>query len=279
MIPTYRVLHPELPVAGLRQQCALGVMIKAPRAGASKTRLSPPLTPIEAAELSACFLRDTVNNIAGAGLSEPAAGIAVYTPVGAEAAFDGMLPEEFSLLAQRGEAFGDRLFYATQDLLAVGYESLCLIDSDSPTLPTAWLAWAARSLKAPGDRVVLGPSADGGYYLIGLKRAHRHLFTDVVWSTEQVLAQTIQRAAEINLAVELLPTWYDVDDAASLAELCAEFWPDHPPGEHKGSTGYAAPHTRRYIEQIIAVEGDKRIWPNRPMKPTRPMMEELTTHA
>ncbi|MEO6726584.1 MAG: DUF2064 domain-containing protein, partial [Blastocatellia bacterium] len=149
-------------------------------------------------------------------------------------------------------------------------------DSDSPTLPTAWLARAARALTAPGDRVVLGPAADGGYYLIGLKQAHRHLFTDVAWSTARVLEQTMQRAAEISLEVELLPTWYDVDDAASLAELCEEFWPDNTQGELPDSIGYDAPHTRRYIEQIIAAEGHERIWPNRLI---RPMREEFTTHA
>src|SRR5205823_11592800 len=81
---------------------------------------------------------------------------------------------------------------------------------------------AASMLARDGDRVVLGPSQDGGYYLIGLKRPHRNLFERIAWSTADVLAHTIERAAEINLRVEFLPTWYDVDDAATLCLLCDE---------------------------------------------------------
>lgn len=261
MSHSYSLLNPQSSVPAPQQGCALGVMIKAPRAGASKTRLVPPLTHDEAAALSACFLRDTTDNIARIARSERAAGVAVYTPVGTEAAFDGLLPAGFSLLAQRGEAFGDRLFHAAHDLLAVGYESLCLIDADSPTLPTALLLQAVNALARASDRVVLGPTADGGYYLIGLKQAHRHLFTDVEWSTARVLAQTVARAAEINLAVELLPAWYDVDDAASLSALCDELFAAEAAHARDGLAGYAATHTRCYLAQLLAAEGRARIWP------------------
>src|SRR5438105_12173705 len=171
----YPMLDPSAPSPAPRAACALGVMIKAPRAGASKTRLVPPLTHAEAAALSVCFLRDTAANIArvGAHAHHAAAGVAVYTPVGAAGAFDGLLPEGFSLLAQRGESLSERLCHAAEDLLAVGYESLCLIDADSPTLPTELLALAVAAVARPGERVVLGAADDGGYYLIGLKRAHR----------------------------------------------------------------------------------------------------------
>ncbi len=93
------------------------MMIKAPRAGESKTRLVPPLAPDEAASLSVCFLRDTAANIAGVSSQGGAEGVAVYTPVGAETVFDGLLPESFKLLAQRGEGFGERLFNATNERL------------------------------------------------------------------------------------------------------------------------------------------------------------------
>lgn len=243
------------------------MMIKAPRAGQSKTRLVPPLTHAEAAALSVCFLRDTTENIAGVAVNRQAEGVAVYTPVGAEAAFANLLPAEFSLLAQRGESFGERLFYAASDLLAIGYESLCLIDSDSPTLPPVLLAQAVAALAREGDRVVLGPSDDGGYYLIGIKRAHERLFADVEWSTAKVLGQTIERAGEINLEVELLPAWYDVDDAATLRVLCEELF---SPRENNASEndasennrgGYPAPHTRRYLTQLLESEERERIWP------------------
>jgi len=243
------------------------MMIKAPRAGASKTRLVPPLTHEEAASLSVCFLSDTAENIAAAcaGSGGGAWGVAAYTPVGAESAFDGLLPAGFSLLAQRGDTFGERLFNAADDLLAAGFDSLCLIDSDSPTLPTGALASAIAELARPGERVVLGPADDGGYYLVGLKAAHRRLFADIEWSTERVLAQTVERARECDLDVALLPAWYDVDDAATLARLCAELFAEGdaaacPPGPARFS-GYAAPRTRAHLAGLIDGEGRARIWP------------------
>ena len=285
MISSYTILDPESSATRVRPRtCALAVMIKAPRAGASKTRLVPPLTHEEAAALSVCFLRDTAENIDGAcaslhqttapqtgeGVEESprAAGVAVYTPAGAEAAFEGLLPRSFALLAQRGEEFGARLLHAAEDLLRLGYDSLCLIDSDSPTLPQSALASAARALDRPGDRVVLGPADDGGYYLIGLRRPHGRLFEEITWSTEHVLRQTIERGRELNLEVELLPTWYDVDDAATLARLCAEQFGPGGRGAPSDSQftageqeGYEAPHTREFLARLIAREGRARIWP------------------
>ncbi len=121
-------------------------------------------------------------------------------------------------------AFGERLAFATEDLLRLGFDSLCLIDSDSPTVPQQAFAEAVDLLAQPGDSIVLGPSDDGGYYLIGLKKLHRQLFEGIDWSTERVLEQTIQRAREIELQVHLLPTWYDVDDRDTLGRLCQEFF-------------------------------------------------------
>lgn len=231
-------------------------MIKVPRAGASKTRLVPPLAPDEAAALSVCFLHDTTANIADVAFDESADSIAVYTPVGAESAFNELLPSGFCLLAQRGESLGDRLFHAAEDLLNLGYESLCLINSDSPTLPRASLIKAVGALSHPGDRVVLGPSKDGGYYLIGLKKAHRHLFNNIEWSSAQVLSQTIERAGEIALDVELLPAWYDVDDAASLRHLCDELFAQNGARTtHDDFIGYPAPHTRDYLRRLMETKG------------------------
>ena len=102
------------------------------------------------------------------------------------------------------------------------YQSVCLLNSDSPTLPQAYLSTAATALAVDGDRIVLGPSTDGGYYLIGLKTAHRRLFEDVEWSTERVFQQTVARAKEVGLPVVVLPTWYDVDEAESLRTLAGE---------------------------------------------------------
>ena len=274
---SFRVLDPNLPDVGTRKLCALAVMTKAPQPGQVKTRLVPLLTPDEAAELNKCFLRDTAAAISwacsrrpacppkpwrrrvgeasktqfeqpGASHSEAATaacGIAVYTPVGAESAYTDILPADFSFLPQRGDKFGERLYFAVEDLFKCGFESVCLIDSDSPTVPAENFAEAVELLSAIGDRVVLGPSDDGGYYLIGVKKPHRQLFEQIDWSTERVLKQTIQRANEIGLGVKLLPTGYDIDDAHNLRRLCNELLADTK------STGIA-PYTRELLARLTA---------------------------
>src|SRR3954447_10040498 len=160
-----QILDPNSPARVAPRLCALGIMTKAPLPGKVKTRLSPPLTPEEAAELNACFLRDLSMSILHATETAPAQGVAVYTPAGEEKLYENILPKDFLLLPQRGDDFGERLIVAAHDLLAVGFESVCLINSDSPGVPAASFAEAANELAQPGDRVVLGPSDDGGYYL------------------------------------------------------------------------------------------------------------------
>jgi rSAM/selenodomain-associated transferase 1 len=272
---THALLDPSSPSARARGRCALAVMTKAPLAGESKTRLAPPLTPEEAAALSACFLRDTAASVAEAcaALEGSAHGVVAYTPAGAEDSFDGLLPAGFALLAQRGENFGARLWNAARDLFAAGYGSLCLIDSDSPTLPTRALVAAAEELMKPGERVVLGAADDGGYYLVGIKSARARLFQEIDWSTPRVAAQTIARAEECCLPVALLPAWYDVDDARTLARLCEELLDtpretteqtraEAPRDDNAASLrGYDAAHTRDFLARLVAREGRARILP------------------
>ena len=101
-------------------------------------------------------------------------------------------------------------------LVVRGHPVAAVLNSDSPTLPPAYLVELAEALARPGDRAVLGPATDGGYYVLGLKAPHARLFEDVEWSTENVAEQTLARAREIGLPVHVLPPWYDVDDLASL---------------------------------------------------------------
>src|SRR5438128_2430016 len=124
MKAVHRVLDPSISNPSLRRRCALAVMTKAPRAGQVKTRLVPPLTADEAAALNRCFLRDTAAAISKA-CGETARGIAVYTPLGAEPAYIGILPSHFELVPQRGHGFGERLACATEDLFRIGFQSVC----------------------------------------------------------------------------------------------------------------------------------------------------------
>jgi uncharacterized protein len=239
----HRALNPAQNDPGAHGRCALAVMTKAPRRGMVKTRLVPPLTDEEAAQLNIQFLRDTAAAISEVSKRSSASAVAVYTPAGSEAAYAGILPPDFQLLLQRGELLGDRLVFAVEDLFQNGFASVCLIGSDSPTVPTEAYAQAVSELAQPGDRIVIGPSDDGGYYLIGLKQVHRRMFEEIDWSTERVLEQTKQRARELSLELSLLPSGYDVDDRAALQRLCDELLRGDRPGD-------IAPNTRRFLVQL-----------------------------
>jgi rSAM/selenodomain-associated transferase 1 len=216
---------------------ALAVAAKAPQRGAVKTRLHQVLSADDATELYCCFLQDTVALMRRV----PSADLFIsYTPEGSEGLFRPLICDGEHLILQRGENFGERLFYTLEDLFDRGYEAAMVMDADSPTLPSSYVARGFEMLARPGDRVVLGPAADGGYYLIGVKRPHRQLFERINWSSETVLEETLDRAREIDLEACLLPEWFDVDDVVSFRRLCNDVLKE-------SSNGNRAVHTRRFI--------------------------------
>jgi hypothetical protein len=256
----HRVLDPQTPDPTFSGHCALALMTKAPRAGKVKTRLVPPLKEEEAAELNKCFLRDTAAAISACCRSPRvqmdghliACGVAVYTPVGAEPDYHDILPLSFSLLPQRGQDFGERLFFAAEDLFKCGFETVCLIDSDSPTIPAENFVRAVELLSSPDKCMVLGPCDDGGYYLIGLRSLRRKIFEGIDWSTERVFGQTKQRAVQIGVEVRELPRGFDVDDQTTLRRLCNELL-----GE--GAPHNVAPNTKEFLRHLLAGDGQRRI--------------------
>ena len=207
--------------------CAIAVMAKASRAGRTKTRLAPPLTPEQAADCNTAFLRDIADNLLAASSVASIAGYLAYGPPGEDAFFE-FRPAGIGLFEAWQPSFGETLAFTIEALLARGHASACVLNADSPTLPPGLLVEAAARLAAPGERIVLGPSTDGGYYLLGMSRLHARLFEDIAWSTDVVCRQTIERAAEIGLEVAMLPEWYDVDDAAALALLRGELLEGRP---------------------------------------------------
>jgi rSAM/selenodomain-associated transferase 1 len=241
------VNHP----ANRAARCALAIMAKAPGAGRTKTRLSPLLSPHEATQLGCCFLRDMTANIALAGRSMAIDAYVAFAPAGTETAFDGLVEPGTGFVLADGSmpapggvvGLGACLLQAMASLFASGYGAVGLLNADSPNLPTARLSEAARLLASPGERVVLGPASDGGYYFIGMKAAHAGVFRDIDWSTVRVGEQTRERAADLGLALVELEPWYDVDDAVSLRELLRDL-------EAAARTGdaYAAPATARFLE-------------------------------
>jgi uncharacterized protein len=146
------------------------------------------------------------------------------------------------------------LLHTIEEILGRGHCSAVVINSDSPTLPTALLVETAEVLAQPGERAVLGPSSDGGYYLLGLKTAHHRMFEDIAWSTERVTEQTLERAREIKLDVHILPVWYDVDDVDGLRRLGDEL------GRQRASSPESDLHEPSYA---VATEALFRsMWPD-----------------
>jgi glycosyltransferase A (GT-A) superfamily protein (DUF2064 family) len=177
-------------------------------------------------------------------------GFGVYSPAGCEAELRAILPKTFGLVLQENTDFGVVLLSAVRTLLDAGHDCAILINSDSPTLPPELLREAIEALRRPGDRVVLGPATDGGYYLIGLKVAHAELFRVIPWSTAEVFRLTVERARKIGLAIVTLPVWYDVDDAATFAVLERELAGDRPPFAAAGLVGGPATATRAFLRTL-----------------------------
>jgi glycosyltransferase A (GT-A) superfamily protein (DUF2064 family) len=214
----------------------------------------------EAASISRCFLKDTSAAIQGLSREDSfVVGVAIYTPMGTETTLGEFLPPGFKLIAQREGEFGARLSGAVEDLFSVGFSAVCLIDSDSPTLPFHCWRELSAFLKEPEDRMVIGPCWDGGYYALGLRTAHPRLFEEVTWKMDRVYVETVERAKEIDLPGIALPVWYDVDDQISLSRLLCELFPER--ANEMVPRGSPAPYTKEFLRHILADEGPGRIWP------------------
>lgn len=208
------------------------IFAKQPVAGRTKTRLCPPLSHAAAAELYACFLRDT---LALARQVPASSRVIVYQPEEAADYFAALAPD-FALLPQQGADLGERMDRCFTTVLGAGPGAAVLIGSDIPTLPVAHVNRAFALLGA--HDLVFGPSDDGGYYLIGMHRPHSRLLREVTMSTPTVLRDTLAIAAELGLRAALLPGWYDVDTPADLARLRIELAAAPPT---------VAPHTRAWL--------------------------------
>jgi uncharacterized protein len=212
------------------------VVAKQPIPGQTKTRLCPPLSHAHAADLYECFLRDTLEVMRKV---PDVQRVVCFLPEDARNYFLQLAPD-MELICQYGESLGERLDHLLTDALASGSQQAVVMDSDSPTLPAGYISQAFDEL-TDAD-VVLGPTRDGGYYLIGMKQPQPHLLRQVRMSTSHVLDDTLALAKISNLAVSLLPTWYDIDTIDDLFQL---------EGEMNGSSNNgSAPATRRWLAQM-----------------------------
>lgn len=200
------------------------VMAKAPRAGHVKTRLVPPLTYSQAAALAACFIRDTVLNVRQIVDTLMIA----YAPANARQDLEPILPSNLLWFEQRGDDLGERLDSVANHLSILGYGPFVILGADSPTLPATFIEQALEVLASGQADVTLGPTTDGGYYLVGMNSAIAGLFRNIDWSTPFAYEQTVANANALNLRLHTLPMWYDVDTPDDLYLLREQMSADDP---------------------------------------------------
>lgn len=210
-------------------------MAKEPRTGSTKTRLSPPLSSEQAADLYEAMLLDTLDLCVS--LDDIDLAIAI-TPAESRTYFERISPPSALLLPVDCENIGACLQLSLSDLLDRGYKKALALNSDGPSLPPTYIRRAVQMLDE--RPLVYGPSEDGGYYLIGLKRFYPELFTGIEWSTPRVMTQSLEKARQLTLDAGLLPPWYDIDTSAELARLQADA-AAAPEG--------AMEHSRRYFAE------------------------------
>ncbi len=196
--------------------CAIVVMAKQPEPGKVKTRLCPPLSPKQAADLYEAFFTDTISLVSGI---EDTDLFVAYDPDTALDFFTRTCSPSMGYIPQGAGDLGDRLLKISRRMFVLGYRKLIILASDTPHLPQDVIRSAIARLDEID--VVLGPCDDGGYYLIGLRFCAPALFAKIPWSTSHVLDETLQRAQEAGMTWELLLPGYDIDtweDAERLSK-------------------------------------------------------------
>lgn len=221
---------------------ALVVVAKAPLAGLVKTRLCPYLRPAQAADFYECLLTDIIGKMSG---YEGGDLWLAFAPDGEDYFRQNHAGRR--LLAQRGGDLGERLHHIFVDLFRMDYHEIVVVDSDSPTVPLSTIQQAYEALSEQNSDMALGPSDDGGYYLVGLKCPARGIFRDIPWSTDRVLDSTLRRARELDLKVALLPRAYDIDVQEDIERLWKDF-------VASGQVRDLAPKTFAYIKNLYGLQ-------------------------
>jgi len=196
---------------------AIIIMVKVPEAGKVKTRLQSVLTPDQCKNLAVCFLQDAENKAANPEVSL----IIAFSPKRKKDKLLSILQYENSLIEQKGEDLGERMFNVFDFGFGEGFDAILMIGTDSPTMPEETFAEAFKLLQDKTDAVI-GKTEDGGFYLIGLNRLKKGIFDEVEWGTENVFDQTVGNLQKKSLRSEFLDVWYDVDCAADLERLRKE---------------------------------------------------------
>ena len=195
---------------------ALAMMAKAPVPGQVKTRLLPAFTAEEAASFSRTLLVDQLNHLQELDSTD---FYLAFAPGEAQSLMEQITPSRFQLFPQRDGNLGARMAAVFERLFQRGHKNIVLIGGDLPPVPLGFLAEAYRFLESSNQCVVLGPSRDGGYYLVGSNRPTPEIFQRMTWSHSEVLAQTLERLNSLQIDFHLLPSWFDIDTPDDLRHL------------------------------------------------------------
>jgi uncharacterized protein len=195
---------------------ALAVMAKAPVAGQVKTRLLPSFTAEEAAELSRSLLMDQLSNLQALDTAD---FYLAFAPDDAQLVMEKLAPPCFHLFPQQGDDLGARMASVFERLFRMGHKNIALIGGDLPPVPLGFFDQTYAFLESLKKRVVLGPSRDGGYYLVGCNQLTPEIFQAMRWSHSEVLTETQNKLASLKVDCHLLPLWFDIDTADDLRHL------------------------------------------------------------
>ncbi len=225
----------------------LGLFVKHPAPGRVKTRLAATLGNDASARLYAAFVTDLIERFR----AFPVSRCLGFTPDDAKAQryFQSLAGRDYQLWPQPDEDLGRRMFTFFQERLRTIGDRAVLIGSDSPSLPSQLVADAFQALDQAD--IVLGPAADGGYYLVGMNHPVKEIFDEISWSEPTVLLRTLDRIAARHWKLALLPVWYDVDSCADLGMLRG-----HLAAMTLAGTDPICPATRQVLEEMASGRQD-----------------------
>jgi len=200
--------------------CTLVIMAKAPRPGAVKTRLAASLSPEAVTDFYCCLLEDTLALARSLKLKLGGVEVAIMCPDSDVSELAQLAGSEVSVVAQKGEGLAAGLTSVFAHFAEARQRRIMAFNSDSPHLPRSVLEDAFETLGA--HDVVVGPTHDGGYYLVGAKAAHPTLFAGDGMGTSNALEKLLSRARALELSVAFADHFYDIDVADDLTRLAAE---------------------------------------------------------
>lgn len=211
---------------------------KIPQAGKVKTRLTPFLNPEQAADLYAAFLQDTLQIYGTLSVD-----VRLYL-----ADDSGSLPTHYlapntKVYFQKGADLGERMLHAFVESFMAGYQRLVIIGTDHPTLPPEFIEIAFEVLQEK-QSITIGKSEDGGFYMLGMNDLYPQLFEEMTYSHDAVFEETLDRVAQTNAQLTLLPEWYDVDVPQDLMRLMNDL----------SESTLALPMTKALLPQLLALK-------------------------